>query len=70
MKAKHRISAYAAFNSHYKRTRVNCFHCIIEDQGNSADSLSRLRALTTPLAQPPSGTYVFVILGGSGLYDN
>lgn len=28
-----------AFNSHYKRTRANCFHRIIEDQGNSADSI-------------------------------
>jgi len=49
--------------------RVNCFYRIIEDQGNSADSLSRLQALTTPLTRPPSSTYVFVILSGSGLYD-
>lgn len=69
MKAKRRVSAYVAFNSRYKRTRTNCFHRIIEDQGNSADSLSRLRALTTPLAQPLSSIFVFVILGGNGLYD-
>lgn len=62
-------SVYTAFNSHCKRTRANCFHRIIEDQGNSADSLSRLRALTIPLARLPSSTYVFVILNGSGLYD-
>jgi len=49
--------------------RVNCFYRIIEDQGNSADSLSRLRALTTLLTRLPSSTYVFVILSGSGLYD-
>lgn len=64
-------SIYATFNSHCKRTRANCFHRIIEDQGNTTDSLSRLRALTTPLARPPSQIHicVFVILSGSGLYD-
>lgn len=55
MKAKRRVSVYMAFNYNYKRTRANCFHRIIEDQGNSADSLSR--ALTTPLALDTSSSF-------------
>lgn len=44
----------ARFNSRLRADACKLFpERIIEDQGNTADSLSRLRALTTPLAHGP-----------------